>query len=341
VQVTRERGENPIGMDTPTRLTAFVAAGLAVVLGTGVGTAATRVARAAAHPSASPAARPGHPGNPVVVGDAAFRVTGRAGSLVHVRLRTELDVPFRTDTPRRFTLTTTGDWATVTLHPEAGTGPHLEVSTVSPRRACGRPECPRATLYSSQGMNNHIPPGDYVLALAGPAGSTVSYTLRGFTGAERVTTVGHLYAVPYVTAPIPAAPPVPTEVAYKTGRGRWVTPTIGRKMLGGVVLATHLRNGGGYSFSLCPGAYGAKSAQTDTFATARPSCTGYSTTQGSVVASDPLAHPLPGSDDPYTNVTFASAESTAEGVTGAAFAVQCNQPACDFVAFGYAMALDS
>jgi hypothetical protein len=319
------------------RPAAAVAAGLVVVLAGGVSRAVTYAGR----PSASPAARAGHPGSPVVVRDAAFRVTGRAGSVVHVRLRAALDVPFRTDTPHRFTLTGTGDFAAVTLYPEAGDGPHLEVSTVAPRRACGQPACANATLYSSEGSASQLPPGDYMLALAGTPGSTVSYTLRGFTGHEPVTTVTHLYAVPYASAPIPAAPAAATDAVYPTGHGRWVTPTIGRRMLSGVVLATHLPNGGGYSFSLCPGAKGARSTQADATAAARPSCTGYTTAQGAVVSRDPLAHPLPGSDDEYVDVLFTSAMATTEGVTGGSFAGQCNQPGCAFAAFAYALALDS
>jgi hypothetical protein len=128
---------------------------------------------------------------------------------------------------------------------------------------------------------------------------------------------------------------------HRTGQGRWVTPTLGRKLLSGVVLATRLKGGGGYSYALCPGAYGAKSAQASVVSYAAPTCNGYRYSGGSVAARDPLAHPLPGSDDEYANVTFTSATSTIEGVTGGGFAVQCNQPACDFAAFAYAMALDS
>jgi hypothetical protein len=324
-------------MGTQARLTAFVAAGLACVLAGGVSTAVTR----AGHPSASPTARPGHPGNPVVVYDAAFRVEGHAGDIVHVRLRRELDIPFRTDTPRRFTLTGSGDWAAVTLRPEQGNGPQLEVSTVRPQVACHKADCPNATLFTSEGATGHVPAGDYVLALAGPEGATVSYTLRGFTGDERVTTVTHLYAVPYRAAPIPTRATTAADQVHRTGQGRWVTPTLGRRLLSGVVLATHLKGGGGYSYALCPGAYGAKSTQATVVSYAAPTCSGSGYSGGSVAARDPLAHPLPGSDDEYANVTFTSATSTIEGVTGGGFAVQCNQPACDFAAFAYAMALDS
>ncbi|HEU0131625.1 MAG TPA: hypothetical protein VFQ85_11620 [Mycobacteriales bacterium] len=321
-------------MTSQARPAALVAAGLACVLATGVGAVAAR------RPSAVPGPPPGHPGNPVVVADAAFAVTGRASSLVHVRLRKALDAPHPADT-RRFDFTTTGGWGAVVLRREDGTGPALEAATVTPRFACGRDTCPNATLVDSAPANARVEPGDYVLVLAGPPGSTVSYTLRGFDGTEKVTKVGHLYAVPFAAAPIAPAPAPPTSAAYQADRGAWTLPTLGRRMLAGVVLAVDVRGGGGYDFALCPGAYGSRSAQADAVAAARPTCTGYSSSVGSIVGRDPLAHPLPGSDDGYVNVTAASQFGTYEGVTGASYAVHCEHPPCGYAAAGYVLALDS
>jgi hypothetical protein len=316
------------------RPVAILAAGLACVLGAGVGAVAVR------RPSAVPGPPPGHPGNPVVVRDAAFSVTGRAGSIVHVRLRAALDAPHPADT-RRYTFTTTGGYAAVLLRPEDGTGPALEVATVTDPLACGRPSCPDATLVDSAPPNDTVPPGDYVLALAGPVGATVSYTLRGFDGTEHVTPVGHLYAVPFATALIPATPLPSSSTAYQSDRGAWRVPTPGRRMLAGVVLAVDAKQGGSYDFALCPGAYGARSTQAETVPAARPTCNGYSITLGSVVGRDPLAHPLPGSGDEYVNVVAASQYGTFEGVSGASYAVHCGQPPCGYAAAGYVLALDS
>jgi hypothetical protein len=306
------------------------------VLGTGVATVAT----AGGRPSALPAARPGHPGNPVVIRDAAFTVTGRAGSLVHVRLRTPLDAPHPVDT-RRYAFSSTGDWGALVLRREHGPDA-LEVAAVRPQAACGKPSCPNATLVDSSPVNAQIAPGDYVLALAGPAGATVSYTLRGFDGTERMTTVRHLYAVPFASAPVPGLPaPPPTVSLYHMDRGAWTLPTTGRRMLAGVVLAVHPTQGGGYDFALCPGAFGTTSTQTAVVTTARPTCSGYSVTTGSVVARSPVDHPLPGSDDEYANVSGASSFGEYEGVTGGAYAVHCNRPPCQYTAAAYVLALDS
>jgi hypothetical protein len=315
------------------RWSALVAAAVCCVLTTGVAAVAT------ARPPALPAARPGHPGNPVVVADEAFTVSGRAGSIVHVRLRKPLTVPDRADTGR-FSLTSTGAFAAVTLTLERGSGPVFRIATTTPAFACGRPDCQNAELTSSASAKT-IPAGDYVLALGGPLGATVSFTLRGYVGSEPVTTVRHLYAVPYVTAPIPVHATQPATALYQTDGGTWTVPTIGRRMLAGVVLAVHPTKGGGYDYALCPGAYGARSAQDTLVATARPICSSYGSTTGSVTTRDPLAHPLPGSDDPYVNVSFASAIGTYEGVTGGSFAVHCNQPPCAYTAVAYVLALDS
>jgi hypothetical protein len=314
---------------------ALVATALACVLGGGVTAVAT-----SARPSPVPPARPGHPGNPVVLDDAAFRVTGRAGSIVHVRLRTPLDLPAPGDTAR-YALTSTGTYAAVTLDPENGSGPGLQMATTTPAFACGKPECPNATLVAAA-PGQPLPPGDYVLALAGPAGATVSFVLRGYAGTERMTTIRGTYAVPYTTGQVPVRTThTPADAAYQTDGGTWTRPTIGRRMLAGVVLAVHPTQGGGYDYALCPGSYGARSAQVDLLATARPTCSGYTASLGSVVQRDPLAHPLPGSDDEYVNVSFAAATGTYEGVTGGSFAVKCNQPPCAYAAVAYVLALDS
>jgi hypothetical protein len=317
------------------RLPAFVAGGLACVLVGNLTALAT-----SARPSALPAARRGHPGNPVVVTDSAFSVSGRAGSIVHVRLRTALDVPDRRDT-RRFSLTSTGEYGAISLHREGTPGPSLQFAVTSAPFACGDPDCPNAELVASP-TSAAVPPGDYLLALAGPPGTTISFTLRGYQGTERVTRIGHLYAVPYTTGRVPVRTlHGPADALYQTDGGTWTRPTIGRRMLAGVVLAVHPTQGGGYDYALCPGSYGARSAQVDLLATARPTCSGYAVSLGSVVQRDPLAHPLPGSDDEYVNVSFASATGTYEGVTGGSFAVKCNQPPCAYAAVAFVLALDS
>jgi hypothetical protein len=324
-------------MKREARPAAAVAVALACVLTGGLTAVAGGAAR---RPSALPAQGPGHPGNPVVIRDAAFSVTGKAGTLVHVRLRTPLDAPHPADA-RRFTFTTTGEYGALTLRPEPGrSGPSLEAAVTTPAFACGRGDCPDAALVTSSPPDGQIPAGDYVLALGGPPGATLSYTLRGFEGTEPVTTVRGLYAVPYDTHRFAPGQPV-TAPLYQTGRDRWTRPTIGHRMLAGVVLAVHPTQGGGYSFALCPGSYGSHSAQADTVSTARPTCSGYASVLGNVVGKDPLAHPLPGTGGEYAQVSFASANGTYEGVTGASYAVQCNQPPCGYTAAAYVLALDS
>lgn len=322
-------------MSRQVRPAAFVAVGLACVLASGV-TALT----AAPHPSAVPAGRLGRPGNPVVIRDAAFSVTGRAGTLVHVRLRKALETPHPADT-RRFSLSFTGSFGAVTMRPERGKGAGLEVGALAPQPVCGKASCPNGTLTDSRPPNSELPPGDYVLALGGPVGSTVSYTLHGFEGSEPVTAVGHLYAVPYTTAPIPRVGTPPTATAYHADRGAWARPTIGHRMLAGIILGVHLPGGGGYDFALCPGSYGTVSAENEAVANARPTCSGYAPTNGSVVGRDPLAHPVPSPDDEYANVTVATAFGGFEGVTGGSYAVHCNRTPCGYAAVGFVLAVDA
>jgi hypothetical protein len=326
------------------RLLAAMAVAAACTLTAGV----VAVAADGARVTGRPLPRAGRPGNPVVVPGPAFTFSAAAGSVVHVRLAAPLDVPL-TGQARRYDFTTTGDWGSFTLVPDplppmGSSFAGWQAATVRPRTVCGTdPACPAGERidYFEDSYRQQVPAGSYLLAVAGPEGATVSFTLRSYDEAAPVTRVRDFYRLPYRTSRIAAEPVSAQDAVLPTQHefGNWLTPTIGRHMLAGVVVGVGTKSQDNLQYTLCPG--GSTGSETTHGASdgAGFSCKaggGYGLYGGTVTS----AHKLDTAGR-YVFLVTGTGHSTWEGYTGAAYTLGCDGGDCATYAVGYAFGLDT
>lgn len=319
-------------MTRPTSAALAVLAAASLVLSAGVASA-----RSMSAPSAVPRQALGHPGNPVVVRSGAFQVRGPAGSIVHVRLHDRLVAPQARDLVDDQVISSSKAWGAFVL---ASEGHVLTVAAVSQAFLCGDQRCPNALTSQVSGVD--LPAGDYVLALAGPAGSTITAKLTGddVTAAPPTLTT---YPQPFVARDLPEL----VRTADQGGRGGWATPPLGHRTL--AVALAGMRNGGGgngfYETDTCPGGYAPRASRR---AASGVGCAGGYTAQftsGSISNENETGLPIPLPDQVvlqgWAKFDVSSAMSTQEGYTGAAWAAHCDNSNCTYHGAGFAVLLDA
>ena len=313
---------------------------------------------ATGHRSDPPRARPaaGSPSNPVVVSSGAFSASGPAGTLMHIRLTAPIDVPNYANRDHRVSIAMTGTWAAAVLSRDSTTnvsGATLTLARADAPFVCVHlTPCPDAAVYYSavsggSGGAATLDPGEYVLALAGPAGSHVSIELKGFYGTERITPLRGLYPMPYVAHSVPDLPSTYyPQHAKGDVRGDFVRPPLGRRMLAGIVLgiANPVGKGGGFGYAMCPGGYRLSKVETKT--NPDVGCGGYSVEIGSRYLSDgsgsqTLPIPQYSNSTGYAVIMASAATGITEDVTGAAYGLDCNDQDCTTNAAAFVFALDT
>jgi hypothetical protein len=333
-------------VDRQNRRAAALAAALVAVLCVAV-PAAARGQRPA--PSAVPPQQPGRPGNPVPIPEGAFTATGRAGSIVHVHLGHELIAPDSGNLAKRFDLGSSGTWAVVSLLPDQkvdGFERSLTLAAVTERYLCGTRTCPNA-FTTDVGGTTRLPVGEYIVLLAGPVGSTVTVTLRGYDGPEKVASLTHgLYPMPYVAQDIPNITATGQQLTQGS-RGGFALPPLGHRMVAGVVVGMRNEGGGdgGYNTVRCPGGY-AHSYSGDLLSGYTAGCGhGYvnDSTSGSVTDGSGGALPLPLhlANQGWARFDVSAATGTQEGFTGASYGAGCTNFKCTFHTVGFVALLDA
>ena len=332
------------------RLSALVGAGIALVLAVAVPTAASSTHRT------TTTGRPllGHPGNPFPIPGTAFSITAKAGSIVHVTLTKSFLGTSEADDPRLH-LTTEGGWAQVTLIQAeelsrdaavASPASFLRVSRVTTPFLCPSGPCPNAFPHRAT-STQQFRPGDYVLAVAGPAGATVTFTLDSIDGTERVPRVTGAYSTWYAERTITPDPAPPGDLA---GSGGWSVPSPGRRTLSGMLLGFRDRGqGGGFYSTMCLGGQPRNRPHARTYAeTIADGCKGlYGGGSGGAFSgggsSGPLPVPvrvLPGSQ-PFAFLDEVGDMSTSDGPAGGSYAAACALAPCEYHAVSYTILVDS